>query len=85
MAKYEKLWSADKVPGWFMVRDKVHYHGTGAQELRDHFRHCLLFGPADEWPSEKPGPPAAAGGKGTSACPRARALPEPAVAPRHLR
>ena len=31
-AKYEKLWSADKVPGWFMVRDKVHYHGAAAQE-----------------------------------------------------
>ena len=34
-AKYEKLWSADKVPGWFMVRDKVHYHGAAAQELSD--------------------------------------------------
>jgi len=87
-AKYEKLWSADKVPGWFMVRDKVHYHGAGAQELYEHFRHCLLFGPAEEWPGESfEELLAAAGGKVESL-----GLPEgadsfrsPSVAPRHLR
>ena len=87
-AKYEKLWSRDKVPGWFMVRDKVHYHGAGAQELYDQFRLRLLFGPADEWPGESfEDLLAAAGGKVESLC-----LPEgagsfrsPAVAPRHLR
>ena len=87
-AKYEKLWSADKVPGWFMVRDKVHYHGAAAQELYDHFRHCLLFGPADGWPGESfQDLLAAAGGKVESL-----GLPEgagsfrsPSVAPRHLR
>ena len=87
-AKYEKLWSADKVPGWFMVRDKVHYHGAAAQELYDHFRHCLLFGPADEWPGESfEELLAAAGGKV-----EILGLPEgagsfrsPAAAPRHLR
>ena len=87
-AKYEKLWSADKVPGWFMVRDKVHYHGVGAQELYDQFRLRLLFGPADEWPGESfEELLAAAGGKVESL-----GLPEgadsfrsPSVAPRHLR
>ncbi len=87
-AKYERLWSADKVPGWFMVRDKVHYHGVGAQELYDEFRLRLLFGPADEWPGESfEELLAAAGGKV-----ECLNLPEgagsfrsPSVAPRHLR
>ena len=88
-AKYEKLWSADKVPGWFMVRDKVHYHGAAAQELYDHFRHCLLFGPADEWPGESFEDLLAATRGGEVECLN---LPEgagsfrsPSVAPRHLR
>ena len=88
-AKYEKLWSRDKVPGWFMVRDKVHYHGAGAQELYDHFRHCLLFGPADEWPGESFEDLLAATRGGEVEC---LDLPEgagsfrsPSVAPRHLR
>ena len=82
-AKYEKLWSADKVPGWFMVRDKVHYHGAGAKELYDHFRLCLLFGPADEWPGESFGTSSAAGGKVESlGSARGRGqLPEPRGCP----
>ena len=84
-AKYEKL---PPVPGWFMVRDKVHYHGYEAKELYEHYRFLLLCGPDEKMPGESfQDLLAAAGGKV-----EILGLPEgagsfrsPSVAPRHLR
>ena len=84
-AKYKKLPPAD---GWFMVRDKVMYHGYEAKEKYDHFRLSLHFGPDEKMPGESfEELLAAAGGKVESL-----GLPEgagsfrsPSVAPRHLR